>query len=428
MSKNRYHELVTKIGDSTKRVNLLFDAADKRGDGVNTQAEIDEIKSLYAQIGEWEKEAGEMLELENIRQANTKRADSFNAPVMGGIPLPNGGDGGRQTASQSAIKTIGELVLENPEFKTWWDTNAHLLASGNRRFDAPSVPVKSLITGAGNTSAGALVFPDFKPIVDQAYQRPLTIRDIITIGQTDSDQVEYVRVTGVTNNAAPVAEATATGNGSGQKPQSGMDLLRVAENVKTIAHWEAVTSRALADAGQLKTLMDTFLRYGLEEKLEDQIISGDGSGENFTGVLNLVGTTAQAWDTDILTTTRKARTKVRVQGRTVATAWLMHPNDWETIDLLQNNEGNYFYGGPARLGQPTLWGLPVIESEAMTQGQTVCANWRLCILWDRMQTAISMSNSHSDFFTRNMIAVLAEMRAALGWIRPKAFVVTDLTA
>lgn len=428
MSKNRYHQLLAQIGDSTKKVNLLFDAADKRGDGVNTQAEIDEIKALNKQIEEWDKEAAELAELEQIRQTNTKRADSFNTPVIGGIPLPNGGDGGQQSRSSSAIKTIGELVLENPEFKAWWQANAQLLASGNRKFDAPSVPFKTLLTGAGNTSAGPLVFPDFKPIIDQSYQRPLNIRDIITIGETMSDQVEYVRVTGVTNNAAPTAEATATSNGSGQKPESEMTMERIAETVKTIAHWIPATSRALADAGQLRTLIDSFLRYGLEEKLEDQLINGNGSGENFTGILNLSGTTAQAWDTDILTTTRKARTKVRVQGRTVATAWVMHPNDWETIDLLQNNEGNYFYGGPMRMGQPTLWGLPVIESEAMSQGYTVCANWRLCVLWDRMMTAISMSNSHSDFFTRNLIAILAEMRAALGWIRPKAFVVTDLTA
>jgi HK97 family phage major capsid protein len=144
--------------------------------------------------------------------------------------------------------------------------------------------------------------------------------------------------------------------------------------------------------------------------------------------LQLAGTTAQAFDTDKLTTTRKARTKVRVTGRAIPTAWVMHPNDWEAIDLLQDNEGRYYYGGPAKPGQPMLWGLPVVESEAMTEGYTVVADWKLCVLWDRLQTAISMTNSHSDFFIRNLVAILAEMRAALGWLRPKAFVVTDLTA
>jgi HK97 family phage major capsid protein len=75
-----------------------------------------------------------------------------------------------------------------------------------------------------------------------------------------------------------------------------------------------------------------------------------------------------------------------------------------------------------------LWGLPVIESEGMTEGVAVVADWRLAVLWDRMRVSISVSNQHSDFFIRNLVAILAEMRAAFGVLRPAAFVETDLTA
>jgi HK97 family phage major capsid protein len=198
--------------------------------------------------------------------------------------------------------------------------------------------------------------------------------------------------------------------------------------VKTIAHWIPATNRALSDAGQLRTLIDSFLRYGLEEELEDQVLTGSGAGQNFTGILNTTGTTTQAWDTNVLTTTRKARTKVRVTGRARPTAYVMHPNDWQTIDLLQDNEARYYFGGPARPGNPMLWGLPVVESEGMTEGVAVVADWKLAVLWNRMQTMISMSNSHSDFFVRNLVAILAELRAAFGVIRPSAFVEIDMTA
>jgi HK97 family phage major capsid protein len=69
----------------------------------------------------------------------------------------------------------------------------------------------------------------------------------------------------------------------------------------------------------------------------------------------------------------------------------------------------------------------VIESEGMTEGVAVVADWRLAVLWDRMRVMISVSNSHSDFFIRNLVAILAEMRAAFGVLRPAAFVETDLT-
>lgn len=417
-------ELLADIAAKNAQVNELFDAADERGDGVNTKDEIETIKSLNKAIEELEKQAADLKEVEDIRAGAAARTKAAKTPVPN-VPYP--GQGGDPDPRRS-FKSIGDMVLENDEMKAWlgqWNGRPPSQSALN----SPRVDVKSLLTGAGSTSAGPLVFPDFKrDIIDQAYARPLTIRDIITIGETMSDTVEYVRATGVTNAAAPVAEATATGDGTGAKPESAMAMLRVSENVKTIAHWIPATNRALADAGQLRTLIDQFLRYGIDEELEDQIITGNGSGENFTGVLNLSGAGSQAFATDVLTTTRKARTKVRIQGRTRPTAIVMHPNDWEAVDLLQDNEGRYYYGGPSQLGQPTLWGLPVVECEAMTEGYAVVANWKLCVLWDRMQTQISMTNSHSDFFVRNLVAILAEMRAALGWIRPAAFVVADLTA
>ena len=92
------------------------------------------------------------------------------------------------------------------------------------------------------------------------------------------------------------------------------------------------------------------------------MLTGDGSGENFTGILNTSGIQTQSYDTDLLTTLRRARTKVRVTGRATPTAYVLHPNDWEDIDLLQDNEGRYFFGGRSVLGMPRLWGLPVVET------------------------------------------------------------------
>jgi HK97 family phage major capsid protein len=441
MPKRTLQELGAEIQTKSNRVNEIFDAADKRGDGENTSDEIGEIKKLNKEIEELETEAAELKAVQDIRQGNDDRRKRMKEPVNA-PGFPGGKDG---PAQSSEYKTIGDMVLGDTKMAAWLKEIAgdgYAPANGVS-LQSPRVMVKSLLgdramktlltgtsgsTAATSTSGGALVFSDRKPIVDQSYARPLTLRDIITIGETGSDTVEYVRVTGVTNAAAPTAEATATAGASGTKPESAMALARIIEPVKTIPHWIPATNRALADAPQLRTIIDTFLRYGIDEELEDQIITGNGTGENFTGVLNLAGTTAQAFTTDILTTTRKGRTKVRVTGRATPTAWVMHPNDWETIDLLQDNEGRYFYGGPSVLGSPRLWGLPVVECEGMTEGNAVVADWRLCVLWERMQTMISMSNSHSDFFIRNLIAILAEMRAALGWLRPKAFVICDLTA
>lgn len=306
--------------------------------------------------------------------------------------------------------------------------------------------VKTLVTGLSDTSAGAYVQNDWRGFTSglELFQRPLTIRDVVTNGTTTSDTVEYARITGITNNAAPVAEATSSAMpttgassgaaltlnpGGGYKPESGFATERETAVVKTIAHWIPATKRALSDAAQVRTLIDNFLEYGLEEELEDQMISGSGSGENFEGIGTVTGVQAQAWDTDALVTTRKARTKVRTVGRARPNAYVFHPNDLEMLDLLMDNEARFYFGGPSGLGTAqALWGLPVIESEAIPQGTGYCGDFTKAILWDREQSSISVTDSHADFFVRNLVAILAEMRAAFGVTQPSAFVEIDMTA
>lgn len=436
----KLQELLAEIATKSAQVDELFAKGDERG-GENTNTEIDSIKSLNREIEELEKEASNLKQMADIRSASQSRKAVAQTPVNN-LPYPTGSNGGNQNRM---IKSIGDMLFEDDGFSNWLKSTAGdgFIPSNQAQINSPKFRIdmplldrsrKSLVTGASgwtapsSTSGGALVNVDQKPIVDFSYQRPLTIRDLITIGQTNSDTVEFARETSVTNNAAPTAEATATADGTGAKPESAMAFEAVTAAVRTIPHWLPVTNQALADAAQLRTYIDNFLQYGIAEELEDQMIAGSGSGQNFGGVLNASGTTAQAFATDVLTTTRKGRTKVKTTGRARASAFVMHPNDWEAIDLLQDNEARYYYGGPSQMGNPTLWGLPVVESEAITEGYTVVADWRLAILWERMQTMISMSNSHSDFFVRNLVAVLAEWRGAFALIRPKAFVICDLTA
>lgn len=305
------------------------------------------------------------------------------------------------------------------------------------RFQGPPVPVdskdllygaayKALITGASATSAGAMIVNDFQPDLLVPGRRPLRIRDVITVGQTTSDMVEYVRVTTETNNAAPVAEATVVTDGA--KPESAVAMQAVTAPVKTVAHWIPATRRALSDAAQIRTYIDAFLTYGLEEELEDQMIRGDGTGQNFTGLLSTTGVQTQAYDTDLLVTTRKARTKVATVGRSVPTAYLIHPTDWEAIDLLKDAEQRYYFGGPMQMGTPRLWGLPVVETEAVPAGVAVVGDMRQMVLWDREEAQVLVSDSHADFFVRNIIVILAELRAAFGVLKPNAFVNIDMTA
>lgn len=354
-------------------------------------------------------------------------------------------------------KSIGQHYIESNEYKSLIGSVPGGQFTKQHRVQANPVGFKqllprkggqkALVTGDSDTSGGAFLRGDDLGLQVglEPFQRPLTLRDIVTNGTTQSDSLEYVRVTSITNNAAPVAEATtaapptAPGSagalvnaaGGGYKPESGLAVARVTTPVRTIAHWIPVTKRALADAAQMLTLIDNFLEYGLEEELEDQMIAGDGTGENFEGLANVSGVQSQAWDTNLLTTLRKAKTKVRTVGRSIPNGYVVNPVDVEALDLLTDNENRFYFGGPGGSGLPgtqPVWNLPVIESEAVPAGTAYVGDWKKAILWDRQQSTITTTDSHADFFIRNLVAILAELRAAFGVIQPTAFVKIDLTA
>lgn len=361
-------------------------------------------------------------------------------------------------------KSVGQLYAESAEYQELLHSKTgdqfqknHRIMTRPTGFQTltPGRGSKGLVTGSSDTSGGAFVRADDLGLRVglEPFQRPLTLRDLVTSGTTTSDAIEYVRVTSITNAAAPVPEATSSSaqtatadtttgavtfsnaTGGGYKPESSLATQRVGTTIKTIAHWIPVTKRALADAAQMITLIDSFLEYGLEEELEDQMIAGDGTGENFEGLANVSGTQAQPWDSDPLVTTRKAKTKVRLTGRSQPNGYVMNPADLETIELMRESaptdggSGAYFFGGPAAAGgAPTLWGLPVVESEAVPAGVAYVGDWRKAVLWDRQQSTITTTDSHSDFFVRNLVAILAELRAGFGVLQPNAFVKIDLTS
>lgn len=433
---SRETELLAEIGRLNDEVAAIFDEA---GDNLLEKTKYETVTANNKRIEELE---GQIVQIRDQQAARKQAQDRDKELSRPGKRLGLGGQGqesadgheqGNRKESQRPL-SASKLVIEDPAFKAWLDglRNGGTLTSAkfgsSPRVTLPG-SLKALITGASDTSGGAWLQNDFIGLqAPYGYQRPLTIRDLVTTGTTSSDAVDYARESTTTNNAAPVAEATDVSGSTGVKPQSDLTFTRETTPVKTIAHWVAATRRALADAGQLRMYIDQFLRYGLDEELEDQILTGSGAGENFTGILNTTGTQTQAYDTNLLTTTRKARTLVRTVGRATPTGYVFHPNDWEDIDLLQDNEGRYYYGGPSIIGMPRLWGLPVVESEGMTEGVSVVADWRRAVLLDREQVQILVSDSHSDFFVRNLIAILAELRAAFFVVRPSAFVEIDLTA
>jgi HK97 family phage major capsid protein len=288
-----------------------------------------------------------------------------------------------------------------------------------------AVESKALVY-SGSGVAGAFTINDVQPSYLQMLQRELNIIDLVPRLQTSSDMVEYVRQDGFTNNAAMVAEASATTGTTGTKPESAVLFSTQTAPVRTLAHWLPVTNKMLADAPSIRGIINQQLLLGLSLALETQIVSGDGTGENFLGILNSPTNIVGMGAGSSLDAIFRGRTLVRTVGHARPTAIVLSPQDWEDVRLARENVasatmGGYLMGPPSLSGATTMWGLPVVESEAMPAGTGLVGDFvQGSTLFDREQAAIRVGLIN-DQFIRNMQTILAELRAAFVVWRPTAF-------
>lgn len=338
--------------------------------------------------------------------------------------------------------SLGSRIVTSEAFKSLmapYERNGFVIPNGTHVQSQP-VDVKALWTGTDGSSAGIWVEPDRQPGMEMLGRRELKIRDLISVRRTTSDSVEFLRQVSHTNGAGMVPEARSSapiGDGTngtttallgGVKPEGAWAFEKDNATVKTIAEWVPATKRALADVAALEGLINDELRLDIAEKEEQQLLAGDGTGENLLGILNTPNRQLQAFDTDIFTTVRKAITKARLVGRANPTAIVINPVEAETIDLARDGNDRFYGAGPFQMGPSTLWGLPLVQSEGMPAGRAMLADWRKAVLWDREQTTVTFTDSHADFFIRNMVAILAEERLAFAVTRPTAFVDVDMAA
>jgi HK97 family phage major capsid protein len=398
------------------------------------QVELDtrwkSIEDLSAQVNE-----------ENKFEDRTKRLKAIEDYLKqpGHRPDFPSGDGNHE---QPQVKTMGELIANAPGFKEWRETIApegKEMTASYQFGRSPTIALKdiglgdlsfkdTLVMTTPGSAGGSLVRRDYGPWPIDLPLRETTIRDVVTILQTGSNLIEYVRVNALTRAAKIVPEATSLTDDAALKPKAAISLEVVQTGVKTIAVIMNATRTILADYPQLQSMMTAFMRTDIDLALEEEVISGPGGANHFTGLENTAGLTPQPFDTDMITTARKARTKARIIGRARSTGFLLNPLDFEELDLTKDAENRYYWGGPLAMGQKVLWGLPVIESEVIPEGTFYTGDLKQIVIWDRQDPSLYITDSNRDHFERNIIDILYEGRWAMGVLRPAAIVKGDFHA
>lgn len=314
-------------------------------------------------------------------------------------------------------KSIGEQFVESDGFKAF---QASGFSAGSRAGD---MQIKATLTSATTDAAGSVgdaVQTTRLPGILPLPQRRLTVRDLLSQGRMDGSTLEYVKETGFVNAAAPVAESAA-------KPGSDLKFDLVTTSAKVIAHWMKASRQILSDVAQLRSVIDQRLLYGLAYAEEQQLLNGDGTGQNLNGIIPQ----ATAYSAPITLSSPTSIDLMRLAmlqaalAEYPATGHVMNPIDWAFIETLKDTTGRYIIGNPQGTASPTLWSLPVVTTQAIAVDKFLTGAFKLgAQVFDRWDARVETGYVNDDF-TKNLVTILAEERLALAVYRPEAFIYGD---
>lgn len=313
------------------------------------------------------------------------------------------------------VKSLGRQFVDSDSYKS-------LTGSAGQRGKA-NLEIKATITSATTDAAGSagdLVQATRLPGIVGAPERKLTIRDLLMPGRMDGNSLEFVQETGFTNSADPVAEGAL-------KPQSDIKFDLKSTTAKVIAHYMKASRQILDDASQLQSYIDGRLRYGLAFKEEQQILNGDGTGQNLLGIVPQA--TAYVRPAGVTTTAESKLDTLRfamlqaILAEYPASGHVLNPIDWAAIETLKDTSGQYIIGNPQGGLNPTLWGLPVAETQAIASGKFLTGAFSMgAQIFDRWASRVEVATENEDDFVKNLVTILAEERLALAVYRPEAFI------
>jgi HK97 family phage major capsid protein len=308
-------------------------------------------------------------------------------------------------------------------FATNASVREFIQAGGHRRTGGWATPVVEIpIVAATLTSdpasGGDLIVPDFRPGIVPGVTYPLTLADLFAPGTTDSNLVTYMREASFTNAADPVAEGTT-------KPESALTFDAVSDPVRKLAHWLPVTEEMLEDVPQLRSYIDSRLSLGLRLVEEDQLLNGTTTAPDIVGIRNRTGLAP-----DVVRGSDTVPDAIAKQISAIFNATgfppdgvVMNPSDWLGVQLLKDDTGAYLGSGPfVAPASATIWGLPTAVTSVIPVGVALVGCFKTAAqIFRKGGIRIEASNSHQDFFVKNLVAIRAEERLALAVYRPACF-------
>jgi HK97 family phage major capsid protein len=313
-----------------------------------------------------------------------------------------------------------------------------------RRFAQDAATALQRMAGGGGMEnraviSGSVDVPVFVDLPTPLMELPFPQRLIDVLGNRiaiDSYTYEYFQQTARTNNAAPVADLAL-------KPTSTLTVQAVSGRAEIIATLsQPAPVRIYWDFQNLVSWLYHQLIGAVWDAVEQQAISGNGSGANQLGLLNTSGTTGIGFNTDVPTTLRDALIALQNLGER-PTAWALNPADAAAIDLTRwgtsggflsegfaNNPDAVRYGSSANIFGPNE--IRRVICPHIPPGTAILGDFNELALFLRHSMRIDCATqgnptgAANDLFSTNAFVLRAEIPVGIGVLRPQAFAIAAI--
>lgn len=307
--------------------------------------------------------------------------------------------------------TAGAEFVKSQEFQD--------LVAG--RANRARIELKNTVTGLDNT-----VFPQQNAGVIAGNFLPLTIRQVLTSVPVSSNMVNSIREASWTNNAAETSEGVG-------KPESAITFEPYNVAIQTVPHFIKVSNQLMQDAPAIVAYINVRLRDGLAQRIDKQLLTGNGTGANLSGLTDSGNFTAYTptSDDNLVDAINRAKYALWAVGKTPDTV-IVNPADWGTMERSRENYGSglgmYLYGAPGQAANVNPFGVQVVLSSNMTQGKFLIGNLRQsAVVYNRAGAVVEMGFENDDF-TKNLVTIRAEERLGLGVETPSGILYGSFTA
>lgn len=400
------HEIIKQAGPDLDMSKVTVISGD-------SPTKVAYMQALNEELDECMKRAEPMETEQKALERAREQLKKFGEPFTS-FPFPNG-DGDGYTPDPSKGVSIGKAIVGA------WREGGGLVKDKSYEIDYGEDAIGKILAEhemktTMTTAAGWAPQAIRTGRMVEFATRPVQVLDLIPGNNTNQNAVVYMEETTFTPAATEVGEGTVY-------PEAALAYTERSSAVRKIAVFIPVTDEQLEDIPQIQGVLNNRLPFFLRQRLDGQIINGNGTPPNLGGLAALSGIQTQARSTDPgPDAIYKAIVKVKVTGRASPSAVVYHPTDWQNVRLLRTADGIYIWGSPTDAGPDRIWGLPVAQCDSFSAGTAYVGDFAgFSELVQKRGIEVKVSDSHSDFFINGKQAVRADFRVALVWYRPTAF-------